>query len=130
MNNEPLLFFQTCFFFKLACRSTSWCKINCFKPWLLPTWCSGYIAYIENWKFKWSLKGLKYIPVQIQDLIKICCQPLINTIRLDFDRWDRLLLLSLWGKYTIMTMNILPHLISICKSHTNRNPQAKLCWNK
>lgn len=89
---------------------------------LLPTSCSGYIPYIKNWKCKCSLEGLKYIPVKLHNLIKISLQTLIDTIRLDLDRWDRLLL-SLWGKYTIMTMNILPHLISLCKAHTNRIPK-------
>lgn len=50
--------------------------------------------------------------MQLQDLIKIRLQPLINTVQLDLDRWDKLLL-SLWGKDTIMKMNILSCLISI-----------------
>lgn len=35
--------------------------------------------------------------MQLQDLIKIRLQPLINTVQLDLDRWDKLLL-SLGGK--------------------------------
>lgn len=69
--------------------------------------------------------------MQLQDLIKIRLQPLINTVKLGLDRWDKLLLsLSLWGKDTIMKMNILPCLISVCKPRANRNPQAKLLCNK
>lgn len=65
--------------------------------------------------------------MQLQDLIKICLPPLINTVKLDLDRWDKLLL-SLWGKDTVMKMNILHSLIAI--SISNRNPQAKLPSNK
>lgn len=68
-------------------------------------------SLFNKWKFRWLSKSIKYLGIQItsdfNDMAKMNMGPLLEKIKIDFDRWSKIHL-SLWGKINSIRMMIAP----------------------
>lgn len=85
--------------------------INWDKSEVLPLSCYCPATLFNQWKFRWSPKGIKYLGILVtpsyNDMVQENFKPLLQKMKNSFARWSSIYL-SLWGKINSLKMMTAP----------------------
>uniref|UniRef100_A0A8P4KRJ8 Reverse transcriptase domain-containing protein n=1 Tax=Dicentrarchus labrax TaxID=13489 RepID=A0A8P4KRJ8_DICLA len=89
-------------------------KINFCKSEAMPLGALSTTEAPENFPFRWSRSGFTYLGIKVspdlRDLQKLNLAPICTSVKRDLERWQNLPL-SLFGRISLIKMNVLPRLL-------------------